>query len=66
MAFKFKMVASDGSARGTFTTAAPDWRVGDVVLLSPKARVKILETREPGDHSLTGEWVVEPLTDAAD
>jgi hypothetical protein len=65
MAFKFKMVASDGAERGTFTTAAPDWRVGDVVLLSPKTPVKILETREPGDQSLTGEWVVEPLTDAA-
>jgi hypothetical protein len=29
------------------------------------ARVKILETRKPGDDSLTGEWVVEALTDAA-
>ena len=66
MPFRFKMVDRDGGDLGTFTTAAPDWRRGDVVLLSPKRRVKILVTRDPQDEAqFAGEWVVEPVTDAA-
>jgi hypothetical protein len=66
MAFKFRMVDRDGGDLGMFTTAAPDWRRGDVVLLSPQRRVKILDTREPKDEAqFAGEWVVEPVTDAA-
>jgi hypothetical protein len=64
MPFEFQMVAHDGSDRGVFVTAAPDWGVGDVVMLSPQSRVRILETREATDETLTGEWVVEPLGDA--
>jgi hypothetical protein len=40
------------------------FRVGDVVMLKPDKRVRILEGREPADESLSGEWVVEPLTAA--
>jgi hypothetical protein len=54
------MIDRDGGDLGTFTTAAPDWRHGDVVLLSPQRRVKIVDTREADDDSMMGEWVVEP------
>jgi hypothetical protein len=62
MSFTFTMRLTDGSPADppTFVSAAPNWRVGDDVLVGAEVRYRIvaIDYDEVRDESL---WTVEPI-----
>jgi hypothetical protein len=47
LGFVFKLELADGSPADppTFKTAAPNWRAGDTIPLSPGRTLRVIETR---------------------
>jgi hypothetical protein len=67
MAFRYRLYLESGDDVGTFTTAVPDWRVGDELLTGDRNRFRILnivtDENVPGDD-FHGLFVVTPLKPA--
>jgi hypothetical protein len=60
--FRFLRRNRNGDDTGTFTTAAPDWRVGDVYMHRPGDYFRILEMEEPpDDDGAHGVWTIESV-----
>jgi hypothetical protein len=60
MAFIFKLGRKDGTPAGTFTTAVPGWKPGDLVMVSPAERYPVIDVELHA--TLNGVLKVEPLT----
>ena len=63
--FKFRLYLENGEDVGIFTTAAPNWRVGEEFVGPENVRFRILDYVDPedlGDDSpFTGVWTVTPV-----
>jgi hypothetical protein len=62
MSFTFTMRLVDGPPADppTFTSAIPDWRVGDDVRVGSEVRYRIVAIEVPPDD-VNGVWIVEPV-----
>jgi hypothetical protein len=66
MPFRYLLRNRNGDDVGTFTSAAPEWRVGDVYMRKPGDYYRILEIGEPPDDAAHAVWIIEPVdADAA-
>ena len=62
MAFIFKLQLPSGEPVERFTSAVPNWRPGDPVVITPE-RVYLVVAVLPGDVETQGVLVVEPRAD---
>jgi hypothetical protein len=56
MSFVFRLETVDGQDLGTFATAVPNWKVGDVASRRPGDSSRIVEVRSDGEENV---WTVE-------
>jgi hypothetical protein len=63
MAHKFQLLLEDGTLADPeiFATGIPSWRPGEVLIITPRRRFRILEVREAATDAFSGVWVVEPV-----
>jgi hypothetical protein len=63
--FTYRLYLANGEDVGTFTTAVPDWRVGDEFISRDHVHCRILDMLDGdtlGDESeFAGVWTVTPL-----
>ena len=59
MAFVFKLQLPDGQPIERFTSAVPNWRAGDPVVITPELVYLVVDVL-PGDEEVQGVLVVEP------
>jgi hypothetical protein len=62
MTFSFEMRLADGTPAEPprFTSAVPNWNVGDVAMIRPGVKYRIVET-EYDQPAETTTWIVEPV-----
>src|ERR1044071_1783531 len=66
MPFRFLLRNRHGDDAGTFVTAVPDWRVGEVYMRRPGDYFRIVAIDDAPDDETHGVWTVEPVdADAA-
>jgi hypothetical protein len=60
--FTFRMIKPDGSPADppTFTSAVPNWDVGDEAMVRPDHRFRIVAVAYDEENDI-GVWTVEPV-----